>query len=300
MAGVMGGFLALWRAARPAALPVDDATAEPALEPALEAVLATAVASARAAWPAIELADESFVATLADKAGDGGLGALPALMVADLYLASACAAGVLEALLAFERYLQAARPALRRVDASEVFADEVLQLVREKLFVWAEGPPKITGYAGRGPIGSWTRVAVVRTGLNHKRGLGAPPVADDSEIAGGEGGGDGGGVELGYLKSRYRTSFQAAFEAAMASLTAAERTLLRLHFVDGLALEQLAVVEQVSRATAGRRLLELRRRLAADTRARLQATLHVEGRELESMVGLLQSQLVLSLSRILR
>ncbi len=297
----MGRLLALWRTARPAELPVGDAAADPTLEAALETALAAAVASARAAWPAIELADESFVATLADKAGSGGIGALSALLVGDLYLASACAAGVLEALLAFERHLQAARPALRRVDASDAFADEVLQLVREKLFVWADGPPKITAYAGRGAIGSWTRVAVVRTGLNHKRGQGAPPVADDSEIVGGEGGGgDGDGVELGYLKSRYRSAFQAAFEAAMASLTAAERTLLRLHFVDGLALEQLAVVEQISRATAGRRLLELRRRLAADTRARLQAALHVDGRELESMVGLLQSQLMLSLSRILR
>jgi RNA polymerase sigma-70 factor (ECF subfamily) len=291
---LMGRLLVLFAAARPPATAVAD---EAASEAASEGALASALASARATWPAIELDDATMVAALADKSGDEGLAALPALLVADLYLAAACAAGVLEALVAFERHLQAARPALRRVDASDVFGDEVLQLVREKLLVWAGGPPKITSYAGRGPLASWTRVAVVRAALNHKRGAApAPPLADDAAIVGG----DGEGVELGYLKSHHRGAFQAAFEAAMASLSPAERTLLRLHFVDGLALEQIALVEQVSRATAGRRLLELRRRLAADTRARLQAALHIDGRELESMVALLQSQLMFSLSAILR
>jgi RNA polymerase sigma-70 factor (ECF subfamily) len=139
------------------------------------------------------------------------------------------------------------------------------------------------------------RVAAIRTALNSKRGPSSEPRRDESDLVAGDG-----DVELDYLKSRYREAFQAAFEAAMASLAPAERTLLRLHFVDGLALEQIAVAEQVSRATAGRRLQELRARLAAGTRAELQRRLNVDGRELESLVGLLQSQLAVSLSRILR
>ncbi|MDB4968611.1 MAG: putative DNA-binding regulatory protein, partial [Myxococcales bacterium] len=261
--------------------------------------LAAAAAAGRATWPGVDLADEELVAALATKMPPGlddrrAPAALLALQLSDLYLATACAAGSVEALVAFERHLDAARPAVRRIDSSSSFADEVLQLLREKLFVWTNGPPRITAYAGRGPIAGWVRVAAIRTALNLKRGPTAQPT-DDANLVGNDD-----DLELGYLKSRYREAFQAAFETAMASLAPSERTLLRLHFVDGLPLDQIAIVEQVSRATAGRRLQELRARLAAGTRTHLQSRLGVDGRELESLVGLLQSQLALSLSRILR
>jgi RNA polymerase sigma-70 factor (ECF subfamily) len=85
----------------------------------------------------------------------------------------------------------------------------------------------------------------------------------------------------------------------MAVLAPAERTLLRLHFVDGLSLDKLAVIEQISRSTVARRLVELRARLAAATKAELHRALGIAGKELDSMVGLLQSQLHLSLARLL-
>lgn len=247
---------------------------------------------ARAVWPELALADDVFFAALADKASS--LAGLAQLHTEDLFLATACAAGSVEALIAFEKYLTAVRPALRRIDPSPIFADDVLQLVREKLFVWVGGArPRITDYAATGPLGGWVRVAVLRTALNQKRDHAPRPRDDAGELLGADE-----PPEVGYLKSRYRGAFQAAFEAAMALLAPAERTLLRLHFVDGLSIDKLAVLEQTSRSTVARRLVELRSRLARATKDELHARLGIAGRELESMVGLLQSQIHLSLARL--
>jgi DNA-directed RNA polymerase specialized sigma24 family protein len=47
-------------------------------------------------------------------------------------------------------------------------------------------------------------------------------------------------------------------DGAIAALDAEERTLLRLHYLDGLNIERIAVVFNVSRATIGRRVIAVR------------------------------------------
>ena len=55
--------------------------------------------------------------------------------------------------------------------------------------------------------------------------------------------------ELAYLKRTYRAAFVTCFEEAFAALTSRERTLLRLHLVSRLRLEQMAPMFQVNIST---------------------------------------------------
>ena len=91
-----------------------------------------------------------------------------------------------------------------------------------------------------------------------------------------------------------------ALRDAFLVLPSSERALLRLHFLDGLNLERLGVVFQVSRATAGRMMLNARERLLQDTLALLSERLRLKPAELESLLGALRSKLDVSLQTLLR
>src|SRR5262245_58099234 len=117
-------------------------------------------AAARAARPELELPRDDFAARLAQlTAAHGGSGS--ELVVGDLYLAWACAAGVPGAHAVFEREIVAHVPLhLARFRRGPEFTDEVLQALRERLLVG--DPPRIAAYGGRGPLGAWVRVAAIR------------------------------------------------------------------------------------------------------------------------------------------
>src|SRR5262249_11180137 len=84
--------------------------------------------------------------------------ALDQLHVADLYLAFACAAGDASALRAFAAQLASAGAAVRGVDASPAFVDEVLQRLQTRVLVAEAGSaPRILEDAGRGPLENWLR-----------------------------------------------------------------------------------------------------------------------------------------------
>ena len=109
-----------------------------------------------------------------------------------------------------------------------------------------------------------------------------------------------GDVELSYLKASYRAAFKTAFQEAFMSLEARDRTLLRYQLVDGLRLEQIAAIFGFSRATAARRLQDVRDNLRRATRRALAESLDLSGIELESMMALVDSQLEVSITRLLR
>ena len=78
-----------------------------------------------------------------------------------------------------------------------------------------------------------------------------------------------------------------------------DRALLRFKFVDGLTLDDLAVLYGTHRATVARRVAALREDLVKATRAQLGGPLRVRRQDLESLVRLVRSDLDLSLSRLL-
>src|SRR5579884_1384958 len=115
----------------------------------------------REAWPGVDVADADFAAAVERHR--------PAPEhLADLYLATACAAGNAAALAAFERtHLSQVAAFVARTDSDPAFAEEVRQRLREKLLVGQ--PPRISEYAGQGPLGGWVRVAAVRMALDLRK-----------------------------------------------------------------------------------------------------------------------------------
>ena len=209
----------------------------------------------------------------------------------DLFLACACSHGEPNALAVFERsYLSQLPMFLSGVTTNAQVVDEVRQVLRERLFV--DG--KIRQYNGRGKLKSWLRVVAVRAALDARE----PDVTTDDEID----------VlpaptidpELAVIRERYRAEFNQALRDALAALSPEQRSLLRLHYVDGLNIGKIATVFGVSRATIGRRVLELRESIFADVVDALHARLGATPEELDSLLRVVRSGLAISLSSILK
>jgi len=105
--------------------------------------------------------------------------------------------------------------------------------------------------------------------------------------------------ETGYLKDRYREAFNTAFRGAVAALGSEQRELLRLHFVDGLTLDQLAARMGVHRATVARRVGAAREAVADEAHRLLHAALGASESELASLAWVMRSQIDLSLPGLL-
>ncbi len=185
--------------------------------------------------------------------------------------------------------------ALRRIDSSESFAAEVQQLLREELIVGVKGRvPKLACYAGRGPLASWIRTAALRTALNlrdpRKQTLHTdlPPDAPATH------------PEVRYLRDKHRDDFQRALKDALRGLSARDRNLLRLSFLDGLSIDRIGALFGVHRATAARWLGRARTRLQEATLSLLKERLKVTDSELASLILVVRSELNVSLSHLLR
>jgi RNA polymerase sigma-70 factor (ECF subfamily) len=277
-----------------------DASGALAAPADLEARLCDLVLAAQATHSRVRLDVERFVRHLAhhrprDATLDGWLGAVCA---GDLYLACACAEGVPAAIEALDRqfrsevgdYLAGLRPA-------PDFVDDVAQSVREHLLVGS--PPRIAEYSGRGPLAGWLRVVTVRAALAVRR--------KRTEQLAGERRGDAptpeqatpADAETEVLKRRYADELNAALHAAVCALTSRQRDLLRMHFVDGVTLADLAVALGVGRATVARWIAAARQEILASAHRRLREKLGLPPAELESLIRLMRSQLDLSLSSAL-
>jgi RNA polymerase sigma-70 factor (ECF subfamily) len=259
--------------------------------------LSSALEEARRAWPGIDVEPDAFMSHLTALAGDDGL---DGLHFADLYLACALGRGDTRALDALERrYLVQVDRWLAGQRTTPSLVEEIRQRVRVRVLVPDGGPPRILQYAGRGPLAGWLRIVTLRVADNLRRDEPSPDQLDDDEI------GPPPALtwldpELAAIKRRHGETFRLALADAFASLTAEERNLFRLFYLDGLNLDALAVVLQISRATAGRRMLAARRRILEATLALLGQRLRVDGAELESLLQAVRSGLEISLRALLQ
>jgi RNA polymerase sigma-70 factor (ECF subfamily) len=250
--------------------------------------LSAAYVSAREAWPDIVVDETEFRQSLASAGAP-----VDALCVTDLYLARACAARQPRALTAFdERYLAKVPAILARHRARDA-ADEVRQLVRERLLLGE--PPRIAAYTGRGSLAAWLRITVLRTASNFVRGEKPRVPVEEADVA--QALGDS--PELRVLEARYRGAFREAFRDAFAALAPAERAVLKLHFLDGVSVRKLAPLLGVSPATAGRRLLDAQDQLGQLVLAQLGKRVEAKPDELASVVRALLSRLDISISTLL-
>jgi RNA polymerase sigma-70 factor, ECF subfamily len=218
---------------------------------------------------------------------------LAALHVEDMYLAWALAQGDKAAFARFERDFLALLTSQLKGAAAE--GGELEQLVRTRLFVATDGQSaRITQYSGRGPFGGWLRMVATRCLLDLQRtrkGQQAPRELDSPGVAT--------DPELDYLKLRYAADFKIVLEAALSKLDARQVTLLKLSFIEQLAPSAIGVMYGVSSRTVQRWLVDLRDTVRSSTRDGLRARLTLSPSELDSLLGLVDSQLQVSLYRVL-
>jgi RNA polymerase sigma-70 factor, ECF subfamily len=257
--------------------------------------------AARERWPRIELDAQSFTDHVGDHlaAGTDVEAELRQLHGEELFLACACGHGDPAALEALDHEM---RPMLRHVladpRAAGVDAEDLRQMLLERMLLGdAERRAKILDYSGRGRLRTWLKVAAVRLRIDQERRRTGQsvPLEDDSlqriEDA------VSSDMELALLKQRYRAAFKDAFQAVLRSLDPEQRTLLRLTVVEGLSATEIARSHGVHRATAKRWLVGLRAHLLEETERRLAAGLGVGETELRSVLGLIRSNLEVSMKR---
>ncbi len=295
MSASPGTLTALLRTGAPEAL--HDALAS---APALEPLLAALLEEGRAAWPTIPLEPGPLLRHVGRhlRKESPPMDALRQLYAADVYLACACAQGVPQAHHLFEQHvLQKTAARLSRFPAAMV--DEVLQVTRQRLLLGGPGKePKIAEYSGRGSLGGWVRIVASRIGGElqehagrHGASLETPePLEhllsrDDPE--------------RNLLRAHSKQALTASLQAALATLTERERTLLRLHHLHGLTMDRIATLYAEPRSSVARHVAQARERLLKQTHRELATRLKLDGREVESLLGLVQSRLDLSLHRLM-
>jgi RNA polymerase sigma-70 factor (ECF subfamily) len=265
--------------------------------------IAKVVARGEQRWPGVKVAPKAFAAHVRAVLPSGAplAASLEALHAEDLYLACACATGDDRALQAFEaEFLPQVADYVAQIDRDPVFVDEVRQRLRERLFVPAEAGARlrICEYTGRGALGAWLRVVAVRLALNLRRRAKAtvPTEGDDAPALRSP----SPDPEVDYLKTRYGEEFRAAFKATLGALPQDERNLLKLHYLDGLNIDEIGVAYRVHRATVARWLASARERILEETRSRLAERLDAGSKDVDSVLALVRSQLDVSIYNVLK
>jgi RNA polymerase sigma-70 factor (ECF subfamily) len=219
---------------------------------------------------------------------------------ADLALATAALNGDPSALRAIdERIRAAAVRAAAELGQPGWLADEVAVTLRERLLV-ADGaaPARLGSYLGQGPLDRWLAVAAARAGLNLLRQRRREVATDQARLA--DLPSPEREPELDLLRRRHRAAFEAAIRDAFAGLDSPrDRNLLRLYYFDRLGLDQLGQMYNVHGSTVSRWLAAIRQTVFEQTMRLLVERIGVPASELESIMRALQSDLEITLSRIL-
>ncbi|MEJ7732738.1 MAG: hypothetical protein WKG00_26495 [Polyangiaceae bacterium] len=218
---------------------------------------------------------------------------------AELGLACALRRGDRAAAALFERrYVMPLATTLVRMRLDEARLDEVKQRVRARLLVADEtGAMRVEGYVGQGRLTGLVQVVATRAAIDVTRDAGRAEALGDDDLLGAGAARD---PELEAIRAEARATFSEAFQVALQRLQSRDRNLLRLHLLGGVTLDQLAAMYGVHRATVVRWLSSARAQVLAATRASLRERLHLRPSELESLLGLAESRLDLSVERMLR
>jgi RNA polymerase sigma-70 factor (ECF subfamily) len=243
-------------------------------------ILRAALEKARTRWPKVSLSDARFTEHVES------IGEIGKLCLEDLFLACACSDGDRAALAVLEETVLSRVPRwIARFETLD--ADEVKQDLRQRLLL---GPnAHLRAYAGKGALDRWVRVAAVRCAIDRQRlEKPADPGALDKLL-------DNPDPELDFVKVRDREALRGILRDALQSLPAEMVTLLRLHYLESVSLDQLAALEHTSRSTIARRMAQARSDALDRVRALLRERLKLSEQEGESLFRLVRSRLELSL-----
>jgi len=247
------------------------------------------------AWPGVRTDLDAYVAWV----GSAAIAASDLTARAeDLYLAWACAGGDEHAHAFFEtQFLSRVESYISRFRLAPHLLDEVCQRVRLKQLFGIR--PGIGGYRGRGPLGAWVRATAVRVAFDVAAETGNRIIDHHAELADVWRAFDD-GPEAATLKEAYRDRLICALEQSLGALGARDKTLLRMHVVDGLNIDGIGRVYKVHRATVARWLVAIRRRIFDDLRARAALSWGASSGDLRSLVRILRDDIHLSARRILQ
>lgn len=266
---------------------------------AAERVLAPLHASLVSQRPDVDLDAPALARFLVDRlpADARTASGFEKLRLSELCLAWACLDGQPKALAAFEREVMPhVRKAIRGVDASAQVVNEVANATRTRLLV-AEGArrPGLERYAGTGPLASFAMVVAMRLAVDaHRQPKPAQTLEDvlaeacDPQLRADE--------ALG--REALGPVVQRALAEATAALTPRERTLLKLHVVQGVSAEKLGQMYRVHRATSTRWLTEARQKVLTQMTAVLRRELKVGAGTFAQLTSELLGGLDLTLSGV--
>lgn len=254
------------------------------------------LSACRTTWPDIEQPAESFFVHLGEHAqhtSQDPVQALRRLHTQDLYLAWACARQDAVALAHLQTtYLRRLPTYLSNLRVTPADLDDIRQTLWIRLIIGEQKNgllrPRIADYSGSGALGAWLRIIAVREALRlgHQAGERFErPGSELDRVASPQC-----DPELKLLRTRHQEDVRGAFQDALSALPPTARSLLRLHFLEGATLDQVSTLLGVSRATATRRLAEIRLNLLHEMRRLLQERLRLGEPECQSLLKALRSQ----------
>lgn len=258
-----------------------------------DAEIIVAFTEGKRLWPSVDVSPEHFNRMLRDTdVTSDGTREWPG----DLYLACGAAHGDQVAIrIIDERFISRLPARIRRLGSAPDAVADVLQTVRERLFT---GPaPRIGAYNADGPLEQWIKVVAIRTALNmHRKDVAGPrtesawleSVATATIDA----------TSL-LIRGEYKRELEAAIREQVASLSARDRAVLRLHIVQGLSIEKIAASYGVHRVTVARWVWTAGEGMLDGLRRRFRQRFGVVPQELDSLARLARSQLSLNLVELL-
>jgi RNA polymerase sigma-70 factor, ECF subfamily len=209
----------------------------------------------------------------------------------DIYLVCGCVHGSISALRAIEAdIIPIIDLALTGWDKAVV--DETRQQLRAMLLVDHAGRgPLLAQYSGRGALRRWIRVVAAREAAKIRaRDQAAVPVDDEALFDALAPSSD---PVLSAVKRDAAVAFKTAFAAALTALEPRERTLLRLHILDGLTIDEIAPMYEVHRATAARWITAAKQSVLERTRRNLMHELRLDAADVDSLIRMVQSRIEL-------
>jgi len=262
---------------------------------AISARASEAIAACAQAWPDVRV-DPAVVRARLHAAG-----AVDDRRLGDLCLVWACLTGDPAAQRALDRMIRAeAVRVVGELRRPAWLVDEVHQELSQRLLVAPPGgEPRLATYAGQAVLGRWLGVAAMRTALNlTRRARPEAPLDDDADVAA--------AIlppDLAMVRDKYRGDVERAIRASFDALdNPRDRNLLRLYYLERIGLDQLGQMFGVHGSTVSRWLTALRESVLDDVRSRLSERLGLAGNfgDIDSLIRAVQSEIELTLSRILR
>jgi RNA polymerase sigma-70 factor (ECF subfamily) len=220
--------------------------------------------------------------------------ALRGRAIDDLYLAHRCLAGDPAAIRHLElTYLHELRGLLVKRGFAAGLVDDTIQTLSLRMLTGNR--PILRAYNGAGSLKAWLRITAIREAVRATRkqnAISAEEITDalaDTTMD----------PALRYQRKLYQDEFRAAFELAIASLSVRDRNLLRQSVVYGATVDDLGAIYNVHRATAAKWVAQARQRLADETKRHMVDRLQIQPTEYESILTLINSQLHVSIERVL-